>query len=144
MTSMARCVTIVGLILPLAGCEALVGLLEPTSVTVSLVNTSDYDVEVQLLISDEQDIPEFMFGEIADELNYIVPAGNSVTFARSCEDLQAIMIEDADLLVLIGFGPETSTDLLRDGDEFRCGSTIVFPFLHSDSLLDFRVTTQVR
>jgi hypothetical protein len=128
----------------LAGCEALVGLLEPTSVTVSLVNTSEYDVDVKVLISDEQDIPEFMFDEVADELEYIVPAGNVVTFARPCEDLQAIMIDDADLLVLGGLGPETSTDVLRDGDEFSCGSTIVFTFLHSDNLLDFRVTTQVR
>jgi hypothetical protein len=141
---MALCVAIAGLILPLAGCEALVGLLEPTSVTVSLVNTSEYDVEVTLLLSDEQDIPEFMFDELADELEYVVPAGDVITFARSCEDLQAIMIDDADLLVIGGFGPETSTDLLRDGDEFGCGSTIVFTFLHTDNLLDFRVTTQVR
>ena len=40
-------------------------------------------------------------------------------------------------------GPEANTDVLRDGDEFRCGSTIVFTFSHSAAVFDFGITTRV-
>ena len=147
MTALARlvrCVALAGLILPLTGCDALVGIITPTTVTVSLVNTSDYDVDAKILISDEQDLPEFLLTELGDELDFTIPAGETVTFVRSCDELQAIVVDDADLLVLIGLGPEAGSDVLRDGDDFRCGDVIIFTFSHSQAVLDFHITTQVQ
>jgi hypothetical protein len=141
--NLIRLVLLLILALPLGGCGVLAALLLPTTVMVWLVNDSDYPVEVTLFIHDEQDLPEFLLTEVGDELNFTVPAGQLVTFARGCEDLQAIMIEDADLLVIGGMGPEANTNVLRDGDDFGCGSTIVFTFSHSAAVTDFEITTLV-
>ena len=122
------------------GCDALLGILGPTSVTVLLVNTGDFDVSVELYISDEQDVPSFLITERGDRLDFLVPAGDTVSFAQSCDDMQVIVIEDADLLVLGGAGPEANSDVLRDHDDFSCGDVITFTFAHSDAILDFDVT----
>lgn len=144
MQALTRCVVLAGLALPLTGCDTLVGIITPTTVTVSLVNTSDYDVDAKIFISDEQDVPEFLLTELGDELNFTIPAGETVTFARSCDELQAIVIDDADLLVLVGLGPDAGSDVLRDGDDFRCGSVIIFTFSHSEAIIDFGITTLVQ
>ena len=65
------------------------------------------------------------------------------SFTQSCDDLQAIMIEDADLQIIGGIGPEANTDVLRDGDDFGCGDTIVFTFDHSDLIFDFEIEVDV-
>ena len=128
-----------------AGCEALEGILLPTTVTVSLVNdSSDFDVEVTLRYDDEDDIPELLLTQIGTEREFTVAPGQTATFTRSCDDLQAVMIEDAELLVVVGIGPDTDTGVLRIDDHFECGDEIVFTFTHSDVILDFAVTTQIR
>ena len=139
-----RCVALAGLTLALTGCDALIGIITPTTVTVSLVNASDYDVDAKIFISDEQDLPEFLLTELGDKLNFVIPAGETATFTRSCDKLQAIVVDDADLLVLVGLGPEAGSDVLRDGDDFRCGDVIIFTFSHSEAVLDFHVTTLVQ
>ncbi len=130
-----------------AGCESLSGLLSflsPTLVTVSLVNGADFPVDVAILIGDEQDIPEFLLKETGDELDFSVSAGETQTFSRECGELQAIMIEDADLRFIGGVGPDASTEVLRDGDHFSCGSTLTFTFSHSAIITDFDVDFSVQ
>ena len=145
-----RCVALAGLTLALTGCDVLIGIITPTTVTVSLVNASDYDVDAKIFISDEQGLPEFLLTELAseihigDELDFVIPAGETATFTRSCDKLQAIVVDDADLLVLVGLGPEAGSDVLRDGDDFRCGDIIIFTFSHSQAMLDFHITTLVQ
>ncbi|MCH7884473.1 MAG: hypothetical protein IIC01_04415, partial [Planctomycetes bacterium] len=51
--------------------------------------------------------------------------------------------DDADLLILGDIGPEANSDVLRDGDDFSCGDTIVFTFDHSGILVDFDVIVSV-
>lgn len=126
-----------------AGCDALLDFLQPRLVTVRLVNNGSFPVEVLLLYSSEQDIPEELLSEVGDEVQVTIPAGETTTFSRSCDDLQAIIIEDADLMVIGQIGPEAGTGVLRDGDEFGCGDTIIFTFDHSDILVDFDVSTDV-
>jgi len=138
MKRAATLAVVAGMLLA-AGCD----LLGFNTVLVSLVNTSTFDVEATLYIDDEQDIPEFLLTEIGEEIEFTIPAGQTVTFARDCDELQAIVIDDADLLVIGGAGPETSTNVLRDGDEFRCGSQIIFTFSHSAAVFDFDVSVSV-
>lgn len=128
---------------PLLGCDALLSVLTGDTVRVSLVNDSDFDITVSLFIYDEQLVPEFLITELGDESVFFVPAGQTVVFFRICEELQAIMIDDADLLVDGGFGPEANSDVLRDDDDFSCGNTITFTFDHSAAILDFDVTSSV-
>lgn len=135
------------LLLICAGCGAadlLVGLLQPHKVTVSLVNNGDFAVQVKLFIADNQDLPEALLTDIGTELDYTINAGASASFSRNCDDLQALVIDDAELMVIGGSGPTASSDVLRDGSDFGCGDTIVFTFDHSNLILDFDVSANVR
>ena len=140
MKNLALSMTALGLLLPPLGCDALTGILLPTTVTVSLVNAGDYDVDVELFIYDEQEVPELALTELGDQLGFTIPPGETVTFVRSCDDLQVIVVDDADLRILGGAGPETNSDVLRDGDDFGCGDRITFTFSHTAAIFDFDVT----
>jgi hypothetical protein len=127
-----------------AGCEAIIGFLQPRTVTVRLVNDGDFAVNVRLFFDDDQDLPRSVLTEDGTELRYTIAAGETATFARSCDDLQAVVIDDADLLIVGEIGPEADTNVLRDGDDFGCGDTIVFTFDHSNLLVDFDVSVAVQ
>lgn len=133
----------------LSGCDAVTGLADlvdlagPSTVRVMLVNNGQFDVEGTLFYGDQQEAPNIVLTEFGEELDFTVPSGESNTFVRTCDDLQAIVIDDADLLILGDIGPETNSDVLRDGDDFSCGDTIVFTFDHSGILVDFDVTVSI-
>jgi len=139
---------IIGALLVLvAGCDALaplLGTLQPNLVTVELVNNSDFAVEGTLFYDDDQDTLEEILVETGTERAFTLAAGGRSSFSVNCDDLQAIIIDNAGLQIVGDVGPEANTDILRDGDDFGCGDTIVFTFDHSDVLLDFdvAVTTQ--
>ena len=144
MKSFVTITLMLSLVLPtVAGCDAINFLLGATNVTVSLVNDSDYTVEVELYTDDEQQILKFLLTE-TDKMSYSIPAGETRSFTRACDDLQAIIIDDADLMIIGGLGPDADTDVLRDGDDFHCGDTIIFTFDHSDIIVDFNILTEVR
>ena len=128
------------LIPAMAGCDAVSAIIAAQGVTVELVNNGDFDVEAKMFYYDDQDVIEALLEEIGTEVNLTVQPGNSTAFSQDCEDFQAFFLENAELRVIGAIGPEASTDVLRDGDEFRCGDTIVLTFDHSDALLDFDVT----
>ncbi len=121
------------------GCDSLVGLLRPSETTIVLANNSDFDVEIVLFYDEDQNILELLLTEIGEEMTLTIGAGEQITFSRDCDDLQAIIIDDADLLVIGQLGPEVKTDVLRDGNEFGCGDTITFTFDHSDAIFDFSI-----
>jgi len=131
------------------GCNGLgeiaLNVLDTRKTTVVLTNTSDqFDVEADILYDDQQETISALLREFGQKLVLTIPAGESVTFTRDCNDLQAIMIDDADLLILGGAGPDDDTGVLRDGDDFGCGDTIVFTFTHSDLILDFQIQTAIQ
>jgi len=128
---------------PLAGCDVLLAILTPSSMIISLVNNSDFPITVSLYTSDTQEIPALLITSNGEQSIFAVPAGETVTFIRPCDDVQAIVVDDADLLIIGGFGPEANSDVLRDNTDFSCGDTIFFTFDHTDLLLDFDVTTSV-
>ena len=123
----------------LAGCDSLVSSLRQRETSVVLVNSSDFDVEVVLFYGADQNILEALLTGIGEEMTLTIGAGEQSTFSRDCDDLQAIIIDDADLLLVGQPGPEVKTDVLRDGNEFGCGDTITFTFDHSDAIFDFSI-----
>lgn len=141
-------VFIVGTLLVLvAGCDALtavLGTLQPNLVTVELVNNSDFAVEGTLFYDDDQDTIEEILVETGNERTFILAAGGRSSFSVNCDDLQAIIIDNASLQIVGDVGPEANTDVLRDGDDYSCGGTIVFTFDHSSEILDFDVTVTTR
>jgi len=118
----------------LVSCDSLPGILDlflPTTTSVRLVNDTGFTVEGTLYFSDQQDMPEIMLTNdlLATELDFALSAGaDRVILAESCEELQAIIIDDAEVLLFPGISPDAGTDVLRDSDEFVCGNEIVFTF----------------
>lgn len=130
---------------PLAqGCGALIGLLSPDTTRVRLLNNGAFDVDIVLYIDDDQEIPGDLLTEVGTRLEYTVPPGETRTFSRDCDALQAIVIDDADLAVVGQVGPNAETEVLRDGDDFGCGDTIEFTFDHSAVLVDFDISVAVQ
>lgn len=131
------------LLVLVAGCDALtalLGTLQPRLVTVRLVNNSDFAVEGVLYYDNDQDTIEAVLVETGTERTFALPAGGQSSFSVNCDDLQAIIIDNASLQVAGDVGPEDNTDVLRDGNDFGCGDTLVFTFDHSGAILDFEVT----
>jgi hypothetical protein len=112
------------------GCDALLGLFSASTITITLVNQGDFIVDGTFLTSDTQEIPELLLTQTGDATDFVLQPGQSMTFIRSCDDVQALMIEDADLQVLGGIGPEAQTGVFRDGDDFGCGDRITLTFSH--------------
>ena len=137
------CFVLVGAVLPLVGACDLMQLVQGDAVIVTLTNNGAYPVDVKLRISDNQYDLQVVLEEFGDEIDYTVPPGQSVTFFKPCKDLQAILIEKAELSIVGSVGPSISTDILRDGGEFGCGDAIIYTFSHSPILTDFDVTTHI-
>jgi hypothetical protein len=144
MKELTRSVGGAMMILALAGCKAaetVVDALGNDEVAVILQNASeDYDVQVELYYDDYQEVPESALTNLGRRRDYTLGPGESVTFTEECDDLQAIIIDDADLEIIGDIGPETSTRVLRDGTDFNCNDTLTFTFDHSELIVDFDVT----
>lgn len=131
----------------LCGCDALsglIGVIQPNLVTVQLVNDSDFAVEGELFYDDEDDTIEEILEETGTRRQFAIAAGGRNSFSVTCDEIRALMIADADLVIIGGIGPDASTGVLRDGDDFECGDVITFTFDHSEAILDFDVVTSVR
>lgn len=128
----------------LGGCGFAFDLLGPQTVSVRLINNGDFSVRAELFIGDDQEAARDVLTEFGTRMEFTIAPGEVTSFSRDCEDLQAIVIEDADLVIVGEIGPEADTDVLRDGSDFHCGSIIEFTFDHSDAIVDFDVTTTVR
>jgi len=136
-----------GLLLLAGGCDALAFLFLPNTVTVTLVNQASGTVDAEIFISDQQDIPRSLLTQVdhdivdqlGERIDRTVAAGGQTSFFRSCGDLQAIVVGDADLNILGGLGPSASSDVLRDNEDFNCGDEIQMIFRGGGNILDFDV-----
>ncbi len=54
----------------LPGCDAVVGFFRPGETTVTLVNNSDFGIEVELFYDNDQNILESLLTEVGEELRY--------------------------------------------------------------------------
>ncbi|MDX2199002.1 MAG: hypothetical protein SF069_08530 [Phycisphaerae bacterium] len=134
----------VGLVLVLAGgCQFLANLVSPNTVQVRLQNDGDFDVAVSMYVDGDQNVLSDLIEDQGTLLTFTLSPGEVQEFTRDCDDLQAIVVDNAELRVLGQIGPETSTDVLRDGDDFMCGDRITFTFDHSAIFTDFRVNVAV-
>lgn len=124
-------------VLSLAGCN-LLGLVVPKpETTVRLVNNGNFDVRVTVVFDDEQDVPREALTEFGNALQFTLAPGESTSFSRDCDEIQAITLDNAELRIIGGIGPNFDSEVFRDGDDFNCGDVIQFTFDHSDILVDF-------
>jgi hypothetical protein len=126
------------------GCGILTAFFQPSTVRVALVNDSDFDVSVVLILGENQDAPRELLEEIGDEERYTLKPGESIDFFRDCDEIQAVFVDNAEMMIVGQIGPEADSEVLRDGEDYDCGDTVEFRFDHSDLIVDFHVTTLVR
>ena len=142
MTRKVQTFAVAALAIFVAGCELFLNGNQNTT-SVELVNNADYAVDVDLFISDEQDIPRDLLTSLGTKLEYTLAPGESANFFRDCDDLQAIVIDDANLRVTGSIGPDADTSVLRDGSDFFCTDNIKFTFDHTSAITDFHITVEV-
>ncbi|MBW7904062.1 MAG: hypothetical protein LC135_14020 [Phycisphaerae bacterium] len=136
---------IVGLLLlcpALHGCF-LLDLLDPAETTIRLVNNSDFPVRVLMYVGDDQNALRDVLTATGERFELELAVGQTRTITRRCERLQAVVIDNADLRVIGGIGPEADTGVLRDGTDFNCRDAIVFTFDHSVLIIDFGIDVTV-
>lgn len=115
-------------IISLTGCGALISILDESTTKVQMINPGDYNVDVTIYTSEDQNVLEAVLTSIGNESDYNVPANDSITFAMDCDELQAIIIDKAEISITGDIGPDQQSDVLRDGSDFNCGDTITFTF----------------
>ena len=131
---------ILGLTMP-TGCDAvdnaadileeLVDLIDLSETTVTVVNASDtFRVDGEFRFDSPQELPRFLLEEFGARVEFDLGPGERISFSEDCDDLQAILLDDADLRVALGISPDVDSDVLRDGDDFGCGDEIIFTFTH--------------
>lgn len=96
--------------------------------SVILRNSTPFQVDVELFYDDEQNIPEVLLKETGARLTFSLAPGEAQSFSRPCQDLQAVIISDADMRIAPTISPEASTRVYRERDDFTCGNTLAFTF----------------
>jgi hypothetical protein len=136
-----------GLMPALVSCEAaldIVGnLVGSDTTTVRLVNEASSPVTVTLFFGDDQNALEAVLTEFGTEREFTLQPGDSQQFSEPCEDLQAVIIDNAKLNLLGQIGPEADTDVQRDGDDFNCGDTVTFTFDGQAIPLELNISVSV-
>ncbi len=96
--------------------------------TVLLVNNADFPVTVRMFYSEDQYVLESVLERLGREIEFTVESGSTASFSRDCDELQAVFIKKAKLVLLGDVGPTASTRVYRDGSDFGCGDTATFTF----------------
>lgn len=118
---------------------AICGCGVSTPTVVNLVNTTDFPIDVELYYDDDQNLTEGLIELDGTEVTTTVAAGDTYSFNRDCEDLQAIFIKDAEMRVAPGLSPDASTPVFREPDDFGCGDTLVFTFTQNVTMTDLDI-----
>src|SRR5437899_176754 len=90
-----------------SGCGGIFDFLLPPAVTVRLSNNGTFPVQADVAFSSDPNITRDALVAGGTHLAFTIPAGQDMSFSRSCVDLQAVAISDATLDVTGGSGPHT-------------------------------------
>jgi hypothetical protein len=125
------------------GCGAIPGILFPEVTTVRLINNANFPVEFELFYGDDENTLEVFLVEFGERVPGTLQPGDSTSISDDCDNLRAVIINDADLRVIGGIGPEADTDVLREGEDFDCRDTITFTFTSDVVGLQLGILTDV-
>lgn len=109
-------------LLSMGGCP-----IPGASTSAEIINDTEATIRVRVFYDDEQDIPRELLEEVGNETEFDLAPGESRTVSRDCDELQAILVHGEQRLIG-SFGPEESSDVFRDGDDFGCGDLLTFRF----------------
>ena len=111
-------------------------------VTVNLVNKSpEFPVEATVFYDDKQ-LP-FTLEQFGTKETRVIAPGSSIPLTVSCDKIESLVLDDADLLILAISAAETHTAVLYQGFGYECGDRIDFIFTHTATVTDFNVLTVV-
>lgn len=112
----------------LAALPLVAGSCGAVQTFVALINATNFPVDGRLFYHPEQSLPESGIELLGTEVAFNIEPGQTFTFSRDCDDLQAIFIKDADMRVAPGVSPETDSEVYREPTDFSCGRTLTFTF----------------
>ncbi len=95
-------------------------------VTIEYVNSTDADILVDLLVSSDPNITQDELLANGTLFRDTVAAGESLQFDLSCADAQALIIDQA--IMLITDGPAVGSTILYEDLDYACGQTVGFEF----------------
>lgn len=107
------------------GCPVSVS---PDTASVRLMNNTMFPVQVTIYYSGYQNMLEELLESVGTKYEATIPAGGTEYFSRDCEELQAITIQEAKMVIVGDVGPSTDSPVYRDGTDFGCGDTLTFTF----------------
>lgn len=119
--------------------------LNPTSITLRLVNETSFRVEPSVFVSAA--VGDLFFeglteGALALDINRQgfsdLDSGQIVSQPYDCDDIKAVMAKDAELITGIGISPDEDSAVFIEDDDFECGDTITIRY--SGGLANFDVT----
>lgn len=128
-------------LLTVSGC-GLASLLPPSTTTIRLVNNGQYTVDGKLYYDNQQESIKDLVKLYGTEVHFTIPAGESQTIIKDCNEIQAVYIDNAKLQTGL-LTPDDNTELIRDGTDFNCGDTITYTFSHTVILVDFSISTAI-
>jgi hypothetical protein len=88
------------------GCGAIPGILFPEVTTVRLINNANFPVEFELFYGDDENTLEVFLVEFGERVPGTLQPGDSTSISDDCDNLRAVIINDADLRVIGGIGPK--------------------------------------
>ena len=107
------------------GCPVSVS---PNTTSVRLVNHTAFPIQVTVYYDSHQNIIEQLLESVGTKYEATVAPGASEFFSRDCDELQAITIQEAKMVIVGDVGPSTDSLVYRDGTDFGCGDTLTFTF----------------
>lgn len=110
----------------------------PQQTEVSLFNNTPYPIQARAYYDNDQNILEDLIDDNGSTLDFMIPAGETQRFVRSCDDLQAVKVT-GDLQVIGAIGPSESSGVYRDGSDFGCGDRIRFTYTATNPPTDLSI-----
>jgi hypothetical protein len=100
--------------------------------TMELVNNTDYPLHVSLYYSVVSSDQASVVKNSGVKTEFDVAPGETAALVQSCPDVQAVLVEDAQLSVNGSPGPAAGTQVYRANLDFLHGDTVIFTFTAAD------------
>lgn len=114
-----------------SGCEGFFSLLPSTNQTsVRLINNGSFPVNVTLYVHSDQNVLKAIMPSVGERIEITVPANSTRLITRDCDDLQAVLVDEAEVSIIGDIGPSTDSDVFRDGSDFGCGDVFALTFVY--------------
>lgn len=120
--------------------------LNPSTVTLVLVNETEFPVTPSVFVSDLGDLifdalTETVLTASENEQNFgDLDPQETVRRSYDCDDFEAVMAEDAEIRIAPGNSPEDSTQMFVEDRDFECGDTVTITYSGGQTDFNARIS----